>query len=218
MSDVVPELQSDLASKFLVYLLDTARYDQQMVVSYARLFHVGDLGRDVEYPADIRIEFNDALVGLFDVGVARSAQPIPVEASPEEIGATASLTWNAIEESPLPSKEWTGLSETLDDLLPGLVGVSPSSVSRYRSGQRPTPDAVADRLHTIALIITDLAGSYNDFGIRRWFTRPRKQLDGRAPADILTGEWDPNSEDVRRVRDLAGWLTGQLTNDSVSAR
>lgn len=124
----------------------------------------------------------------------------------------------AIEDSPLPDSEWTGLSETLGDLLPGLVGVSPSSVGRYRSGARPTPDLVAVRLHTIALIVTDLAGSYNDFGIRRWFTRTREALDGRRPADILSGEWDPDSDEVQRVRRLAGWLTGQVSDDPVPAR
>ncbi len=51
--------------------------------------------------------------------------------------------------------------------------------------------------------MSDLAGSYNDIGIRRWFHRKRTLLDGRAPAQLLTGEWDPDEPGPGRVRELA---------------
>lgn len=154
---------------------------------------------------------------LRDIGLPGGVQ-LDDAATAEEVGHWAEAAVAAIEGSPLPDKEWTALHDILGDLLPGLVGVSASSAGRYRSGARTTPDAVAARLHVLTLIVSDLSGSYNDFGIRRWFQRPRAQLDGRAPADILTGEWDPDSGEVRRVRDLAAWLTGQVSRDPVPQR
>ena len=55
----------------------------------------------------------------------------------------------------------------------------------------------------LALVVGDLAGSYNDIGVRRWFHRKRTLLDGRAPAALLKGNWDPDDEGPMRVRELA---------------
>ena len=33
----------------------------------------------------------------------------------------------------------------------------------------------------------DLAGAYNDIGVRRWFERQRTRLDGNTPAQALGG-------------------------------
>jgi hypothetical protein len=104
--------------------------------------------------------------------------------------------------------EWGPLGEVLADDLAALVGVSASSLARYRTGERATPDEVAARLHVLTLIVSDLSGSYNDFGIRRWFKRSRQALGGRAPGEILSGDWDPQSEDVVAVRQLASSLLG----------
>ena len=78
-----------------------------------------------------------------------------------------------------------------------------SSLRRYLSGARSTPDEVAARLHFLALVTGDLAGAYNDVGIRRWFVRPRKLLGDRAPAHLLERTWRPEDPGPRRVRDLA---------------
>jgi len=51
--------------------------------------------------------------------------------------------------------------------------------------------------------MSDLAGAYNAIGIRRWFDRKRSALDGRAPSDLLKGEWQPEDEKAARVRGLA---------------
>jgi hypothetical protein len=115
----------------------------------------------------------------------------------------------ALEDSPTPAHEWHSLEKLFGaDRLAELVGVSAQSVRRYREGTRATPDAVAGRLHYLATLVGDLAGAYNDFGIRRWFERPRKALDGRAPQSWLRGEWSPDASGPRRVRDLARTLTG----------
>lgn len=109
----------------------------------------------------------------------------------------------------MPSSEWTSMRELLkDDLLERVLNVSRQSIQRYAAGDRQTPQAVADRLHAIALIASDLAGSYNEFGIRRWFERPRTQLSGKAPAAILKGDWDPDADNPRKVRELAAALSG----------
>ncbi|MCY4634369.1 MAG: DUF2384 domain-containing protein [Acidobacteria bacterium] len=81
------------------------------------------------------------------------------------------------------------------------------SLRRYQSGARATPDDVGVRLHVLALIVGDLAGAYNDAGIRRWFVRPRTVLGNRAPADVLTSGWRPEDPGPRQVRDLANALT-----------
>jgi hypothetical protein len=115
----------------------------------------------------------------------------------------------SIELSPLPSHEWQPMRAVLgDDLLSRLTGASASSLQRYNAGDRATPDPVAHRLHCVALIVADLHGSYNDYGVRRWFERARTQLDGAAPIELLNGPWTPDDEPVKRVRALAAALLG----------
>ena len=122
----------------------------------------------------------------------------------EELPVLLQTLIAALEASPVPKFEWAGVARVLDDeLLATLLDVSVSSLNRYRSGERATPDPIAARLHLLALVIGDLAGSYNDIGIRRWFLRKRALLDGRTPAQILGGEWDPDDVGPARVRQLA---------------
>jgi hypothetical protein len=110
----------------------------------------------------------------------------------------------ALEASPVPKFEWAGLGRVLDpERLASLLAVSISSLNRYQSGERETPDAIAARLHFLALVVGDLSGSYNEIGIRRWFDRKRSALAGRAPAQVLSGEWDPDDPGPSRVRALA---------------
>ena len=124
--------------------------------------------------------------------------------SREELAGLLETMIAALEASPVPKFEWGGLGRVFDaDDLAALLEVSASSLKRYQSGDRATPDAIAARLHFLALVVGDLAGSYNDIGIRRWFHRKRTQLDGRAPAAFLKGDWDPYDEGPARVRQLA---------------
>lgn len=78
--------------------------------------------------------------------------------------------------------------------------------------------ARSDRLETLSMIIFALQGSYNESGIQRWFSRPRQQLNNRAPADILTGDWNPQADDVRLVRNLAQYLCGDREHANVCVR
>jgi uncharacterized protein (DUF2384 family) len=112
-----------------------------------------------------------------------------------------------IEMSPQPAGEWGPVLGTLgEDMLADLLGVSVSSVRRYSAGNRSTPQDVAERLHFVAMLLADLAGSYNDYGVRRWFTRPRAALQGRRPVDALGAGFDPDGEPAQRVQKLAASL------------
>ena len=92
--------------------------------------------------------------------------------------------------------------------LADLLGVSPVTVRRYAAGSRAVPDDVAARIHWLALLTADLAGAYNGIGIRRWFERPRSQLGGRSPRQLLRRGWNPEQAQVERVRQLATALAG----------
>src|ERR1039457_1050877 len=110
----------------------------------------------------------------------------------------------ALEESPVPEFEWNRLTEVLGlELLSRLLGISSSSVRRYRAAARTTPDDVADRLHFLSLIVGDLSGAYNEIGIRQWFARNRAQLHGRTPWDWLKAGWKPAQPEPRLRLD---WL------------
>jgi uncharacterized protein (DUF2384 family) len=60
--------------------------------------------------------------------------------------------------------------------------------------------------------VADLAGSYNEFGIRRWFQRPRSELEGRSPRDVLHGPWDPDAAGPRTLRALASRLVETMAS------
>jgi hypothetical protein len=124
--------------------------------------------------------------------------------SPAETASLLRTMIAALEASPVPQYEWNGVARVFgaDDLAP-LLKVSVSSLKRYQSGERDTPDPIAARLHWLALTVGDLAGSYNDIGIRRWFHRKRERLGGRAPLALLRGDWDPDDEGPAQVRQLA---------------
>ena len=84
-----------------------------------------------------------------------------------------------------------------------LLGISASSVRRYKAAARATPDEVAGRPHFLSLVTGDLSGAYNEIGIRQWFDRKRAQLGGRRPCELLKGRWKPGHAAPRRIRDLS---------------
>lgn len=115
----------------------------------------------------------------------------------------------AMEESPVPDREWPVLETTLgSETLARLIGVSAVSVRRYRSGERRSPDRVVARLHFLALLLADLSGTYTEEGVRLWFQRRRSLLGGSSPEQVLSGEWSPEDPDVVRLKELARSLVG----------
>lgn len=126
------------------------------------------------------------------------------ERSTSEAVSALSEVLKAIDESPVPDKEWPAMRKVFDDdELARLLGISSSSLKRYAPAARSTPDDVADRVHWLAMVVAALSGSYNALGIRRWFERPRAQLDERTPRQVLGTNWTPGAPNARRVRDLA---------------
>lgn len=158
-------------------------------------------------PRDDASALRQLATALRAAGIATSAVEI-LTRGPAPTGTE--LSWllrsilTALEASPAPSHEWKAVMRVFPaEDLGTLLDVSPSSLKRYQSGERDTPDPVAARLHFLALVIGDLAGTYNDTGIRRWFQRRRTQLDDRAPAALLASGWDPDDDGPQRVRALA---------------
>lgn len=140
-------------------------------------------------------------------GIAAAlAEQLDQDATPAhtELVALLEALIAALEASPTPAHEWKAVARVFPaDDLSDLLDVSLSSLKRYQSGERDTPDLVAARLHFLALVVGDLAGTYNDVGVRRWFQRKRTQLDGRAPAALLRRNWDPDDDGPQKVRALA---------------
>ncbi len=164
-------------------------------------------------PGATRLESADVarLVSrIRDAGIARgpALRFDNVEApSVEESESLLRLVIAALEASPVAALEWPSVSRVLElEALAALLNISVTSLRRYLSGERETPDDVAARLHHVALIVGDLAGAYNDVGIRRWFERKRSALGGRTPAALLTGDWSPEDPGPMKVRDLASSL------------
>jgi uncharacterized protein (DUF2384 family) len=154
--------------------------------------------------------FERVLRQLAERGIGREAY-VRLQTNPDAKDYEESLEdlIAALEDSAVPETEWGALQDVFpDEDLAKLVGVAGSSVRRYRTGERDTPDDVAARLHFIAGVVGDLAGSYNARGVRRWFTRARPQLEERSPVTLLAGDWDPADEEAIRVRDLARSLPG----------
>jgi len=59
------------------------------------------------------------------------------------------------------------------------------------------------RILVLSGLIFALKGTYADFGINRWFDRPRHELGGRSPADVLKTGWKRDNADVETVIRLA---------------
>jgi len=161
-------------------------------------------------PADEHIEtldlpsFRKAVRHIHRAGIARNIQLDLTDASAPNLERTLEHLNLALEESPVPEFEWNRLAEVVGlELLARLLGISGSSIRRYRANARTTPDEVAERLHFLSLVVGDLAGAYNEIGTRQWFERKRAQLDGRAPLDCLKGRWKATQAGPRRVQDLA---------------
>jgi hypothetical protein len=176
----------------------------------SRLHYLGLLP-EIDGPVEIdRALLLLAFTRLAEVGVGQKARMLLQRAKdPDTYLTVLQSALEQIDESPLPENEWHPVMDTLGEaFLAGLTGVSPSSLRRYAAGERMTPDDVAARLHFIALVIADLYGAYNDYGIRRWFDRRRVSLGDRAPRDLLGASFDPDAPETRRLRELAAELVG----------
>jgi len=104
----------------------------------------------------------------------------------ERLGEALRTIVEAVDLSPNPTGEWAPARQVLgDELLAGLLEISESSLRRYAGGERTTPDEVAWRLHAIARMLAGLLGSFNEYGVRRWFARAVVQLGDESPAAVI---------------------------------
>ena len=164
-------------------------------------------------PADERIEtldlpsFRKAVRHIHRAGIGRNIQldlGDDLASSGSDLEQSLEHLNLALEESPAPEFEWNRLTDVLGlELLSRLLGISSSSLRRYKAAARTTPDDIAERLHFLSLIVGDLGGAYNEIGVRQWFERKRAQLDGRTPLEWLKARWKPTQPGPRRVQDLA---------------
>jgi hypothetical protein len=146
-----------------------------------------------ERPAGARIDrslIGSAIRAAANAGLAEEVAARDDAAEPGERTTLAFL--DALRKSPRPEGEITALAAIFGYVPLGqLVGVSEPSLRRYAAGDRATPDTVAQRIHFLAQLVAILRGSFNEFGIRRWFERPHPLLGNRAPTDVLGGDFDP---------------------------
>ena len=106
----------------------------------------------------------------------------------------------ALDESPVPCRELTKLNATLGhELLAELLEISAASLQRYQSGERQAPDDIAERAHFLTSVIAALEGIYNEFGVRRWFERPRSVFKGKTARQLLKQGWTPGDQPARRI-------------------
>lgn len=148
-----------------------------------------------------------AMEGLLRRGICTKAAQLWLARKPADGVSRDQLlaeVYERLEECPSPDTEWQSVREVLDDdLLAALLAISQVSLRRYAKGERPCPDLTAVRLHWLALVIEQLEGTYNAYGIRRWFQRPRAALDGQAPLDRIQGPWDPDDSAIQAILALA---------------
>ena len=71
-----------------------------------------------------------------------------------------------------------------DRAVAEILGVSPSQVSRWRSGQIPDPDN-ADRLGGLALVVEMLGRWLAPESVEGWLRGPNAHLSDRAPAYLI---------------------------------
>jgi hypothetical protein len=151
----------------------------------------------------------DAIIGpvrhLQRSGIGRNAAlELDTAHDPARLAVLLDRLYEELVASPSPNTEADALSRVLGfELVAQLAVTSASSLRRYIARERVAPDHVAARLHHLALVASHLASGYNDFGVRRWFARPRAQLGGKAPMQLLRGDWDPDAAGPQQVLRLA---------------
>ncbi|MBI2581553.1 hypothetical protein HYV87_00295 [Candidatus Woesearchaeota archaeon] len=64
-------------------------------------------------------------------------------------------------------------------------------------------NSTLDQINFIYKIVDTLRGAYSDEGIRNWFYRERKQLEGKNPLEYLGSSWKPEEENAQKVLELA---------------
>lgn len=65
----------------------------------------------------------------------------------------------------------------------------------------PFDDGLSDqRLAYLVDLVARLRRSYDTSGVQQWFEQHSEVVQG-APVDVLAGDWDPDDERPRRLRE-----------------
>lgn len=150
--------------------------------------------------ADLSLEQQATLYSaLVDVGRAMAAEPGDLdrfEAALVGIERVRHVIRDALDEFVGgASADRRRLLQELDRSLPGirqvdvaeLLAVTPRTIHRW-SNQAGEPE---HRLQLVTRLVAVLRHAWTPKGILAWFHRPRRDLDGKAPIELLD---DPSSE------------------------
>lgn len=144
----------------------------------------------------------EVLAAAASAGIAEDLVLRRDATNPEDATIRALLA--ALLASPHPASEIPTLVSIFGfPWLERLAGVSEASLRRYGAESRTTPDDVARRIHFATIVVAILRGSFNEFGIRRWFERAHPALDAHPPADLLKPGFDPDDAGARAILDAA---------------
>jgi hypothetical protein len=158
------DLKPQLEATDLSYEQRATLYSALVDVSTAMNADPGDLDR-----------FEAALVGIERV------RHVVRDALDEFVGGVNADRRRLLQElgRSLPGVRQTDLAE--------LLAVDPRTIRRW-SGEPGEPE---HRLQIVARLVAVLRNSWTPKGILAWFQRPRRELEGKAPIDLLD---DPGSE------------------------
>lgn len=92
-----------------------------------------------------------------------------------------------------------------EKLLASLLRVSAPELRAHVDEGKPPLADVAARAAFLVQLLQHLSGTYNTFGIQRWFRRKRAQLDGCSPLEHLLSkpDWKPDNKAAIEVAELA---------------
>ena len=92
-----------------------------------------------------------------------------------------------------------------EGLLHSLTGYPPEGL---KAAALHANDSLCERVVFLDRIAYFLSGSYNSEGIRRWFERPRSELNHQSPAEVLATNWTPSDPAATKLLQLALGLQG----------
>lgn len=96
-------------------------------------------------------------------------------------------------------------SQLGEELLSALLRIPTSEVLALTRGRERATKTTTDRVYYLSKVIEYLSGTYNTFGVQRWFLRSRGQLDRRSPLEHLLSkpDWMPDDGAAIEVARLA---------------
>lgn len=198
-----------MPGRYIASIGDPLSRDARLAYASARLWARMDILRapDDDPYAGVRLDLSwlaGLLDGLAEDGLAADSVALLQQArTTDDYGRLLTQVLALTEASARPRSEWPALSRLLGpQMLSELLGVSAATLEGYAEDWRGTPGDVADRLHFLALLVADLAGAYNELGIRRWFERPRTLLGGQAPQDLLGDGFTVDGSGAEQLRSL----------------